>query len=391
MTYRLRISLLLAWAIAQACLSPASAAWQGLPAFGAVQLCVPYNVQVRPGTTYALSVEGDQSVASAITTGVTGNVLAVGSNGFTSSQPIQVVITLPRDKLVGVYQNGLQAAAYVAPGFNGGALSVVSGFGAGEIFVSGASYNSVNVENSGTGVVSLSGSFDAVNLQATGITNTYIGGVGSSVNVGLSGISNVYLAPTSSSVKITGRASGISSVQYSQGACSVQSDFPLRSTCVQSSGLSIQVPSEPQWTSGLTARGTFNCVGSSGSTSSSTASSPVPTPVPTPQASPSQTSASAAATAPQIAKWRLLGAGARARGRGRILQLCHPTPGGFQSQSGSTGPQGNNANAVAQGTNSASASSTAGPGGVSTQTSNDGTSNQLSTAGPVLNLTPHLH
>lgn len=34
-------------------------------------------------------------------------------------------------------------------GFNGGALSVVSGFGAGEIFVSGASYNSVNVENSG--------------------------------------------------------------------------------------------------------------------------------------------------------------------------------------------------------------------------------------------------
>ncbi|KAL6782561.1 hypothetical protein ACKKBG_A07280 [Auxenochlorella protothecoides x Auxenochlorella symbiontica] len=241
MTYRLRISLLLAWAIAQACLSPASAAWQGLPAFGAVQLCVPYNVQVRPGTTYALSVEGDQSVASAITTGVTGNVLAVGSNGFTSSQPIQVVITLPRDKLVGVYQNGLQAAAYVAPGFNGGALSVVSGFGAGEIFVSGASYNSVNVENSGTGVVSLSGSFDAVNLQATGITNTYIGGVGSSVNVGLSGISNVYLAPTSSSVKITGRASGISSVQYSQGACSVQSDFPLRSTCVQSSGLSIQV------------------------------------------------------------------------------------------------------------------------------------------------------
>ncbi len=56
------------------------------------------------------------------------------------------------------------------------------------------------------------------------------------------------------------RSSGIATVYYSQGQCSVQSGFLLSTACQQSGSIQLQAPT-PQWTQGLQAVGNFSCAG----------------------------------------------------------------------------------------------------------------------------------
>lgn len=89
---------------------------RSLSPFDIVHLCVPFNVQIQPGNDYSLNIEGDGVLDSAITADVTDRVLSLGTNAFSTSNPIKVTVSLPAGELKGVTQSGLQASAFVASG-----------------------------------------------------------------------------------------------------------------------------------------------------------------------------------------------------------------------------------------------------------------------------------
>lgn len=106
------------WAVLLLCaVAPAVRASQRtLDAFSAVNLCVPFAVQIAPGSGYSLEIDGDAGVESAITADVSSGVLSLGTQAFSTSNPIKVTIRLPAGTLEAVGQNGLQASAFVASG-----------------------------------------------------------------------------------------------------------------------------------------------------------------------------------------------------------------------------------------------------------------------------------
>jgi len=72
--------------------------------FTNVQVCVPFNVAIQPGPSYAVQIAADQAVKNAFQATVgSGGVLLLQTNGaFTTTQPIQCIISLPAAQLAGV-------------------------------------------------------------------------------------------------------------------------------------------------------------------------------------------------------------------------------------------------------------------------------------------------
>ncbi|KAI3436574.1 hypothetical protein D9Q98_005990 [Chlorella vulgaris] len=236
---------------------------QELPSFSTVQACVPFNILIEPsgtssGVAYGLQVEAEPQVASAIKATVGGDTLRLETGSFITRQPIKAVVYLPADRLLALDMLGFGANAYIAEGFRPSNFSLRLSSGTGGAFVFNMTTDSASVQTQSTGDVVLTGSYRTVTVSSSGISSLYVGGVTESADLQLSGISNVYVQPASDSVTIGGTASGISTVQYSQGQCAVQSAFLFTSPCEQTSSISLQMP-VPSWTQGLTAVGSFSC------------------------------------------------------------------------------------------------------------------------------------
>ena len=75
-----------------------------LNSFTNVEVCVPFNVAIQPGPTYAVQIAAEQAVKNAFQATVgSGGVLSLQTTGaFTTTQPIQCIISLPASKLAGV-------------------------------------------------------------------------------------------------------------------------------------------------------------------------------------------------------------------------------------------------------------------------------------------------
>ena len=89
-----------------------------LGAFTAVSVCAPINVLIQPGNNYSLSLQADSAVEAAITSqsSVSGNTLNVLTGPFTTSNPIQVAVTLPANQLAAINNYGGLSSVYVQPG-----------------------------------------------------------------------------------------------------------------------------------------------------------------------------------------------------------------------------------------------------------------------------------
>ena len=72
-----------------------------LQPFSDIQVCVPFNVAVQPGPTYAVQIAAEAAVKNAFKATVgAGGVLSLQTvGGFTTTQPIQCIVSLPKDKL----------------------------------------------------------------------------------------------------------------------------------------------------------------------------------------------------------------------------------------------------------------------------------------------------
>ena len=88
--------------------------------FTNVQVCVPFNVAIQPGPSYAVQIAADQAVKNAFQATVgSGGVLSLQTNGaFTTTQPIQCIVSLPAAQLAGVTVLAPQTQVLLRNGFN---------------------------------------------------------------------------------------------------------------------------------------------------------------------------------------------------------------------------------------------------------------------------------
>ncbi|PSC72628.1 DNA-directed RNA polymerase II subunit RPB1 [Micractinium conductrix] len=213
---------------------PEQAPIQELPAFSTVQLCVPFNVFITPSDAstpqYGLQVDAELPVAQAILWTVTENgTLQLEAQPFTTQQPIKVAVYLPPAELAELDLYGMLADTYVGPGFSPESFTLRQGAGAGGVYAFGLNASSVAVSTQG-GTMVLLGTYGSAQVNASGIANVFIA---TDASVQLGGISNVYLETAGEEVQISGSASGISRVFYTQGQCQLDSVFLLQSPCQQ--------------------------------------------------------------------------------------------------------------------------------------------------------------
>ena len=96
-----------------------------LSPFSSVQVCVPFNVAVQPGNDYAVQIAADQGVKDAFKPTVgSGGVLQLQTQGaFTTTQPIQCIVSLPATKLTGVTITAPSTQVLLRNGFKPSSLN----------------------------------------------------------------------------------------------------------------------------------------------------------------------------------------------------------------------------------------------------------------------------
>ncbi|KAK9803795.1 hypothetical protein WJX73_009707 [Symbiochloris irregularis] len=286
MTFRQACGVLLALFAATATTASAQARTVPLDAFTAIEACLPFNFAVSPskGTTYQMIIDADTGVAAAINASVTNGVLSLAladnqpnSLTFKANNPIKVAVQLPADQLASVAVASIPSVTVaVASGFSVPSFSA-SITGTSTLSVQGLTAEKGEFINAGLGTLYVSGKLQSVLASSSSTGSVYVLGVSQSAAVDASGISKIYIGGTPQT-RITGQVSGISSVLYNQGVCSVTSQFGIfGSPCTQQA---FSVPTSlksPQWSCALTIYGTFGCSDGTTSSSSSTPATPAGT------------------------------------------------------------------------------------------------------------------
>ncbi|KAL4856366.1 hypothetical protein ACK3TF_003170 [Chlorella vulgaris] len=376
---------LLAAASAQE-LAPLEVAETQLEPFIEVDACLPINVLIQPNASadagYMVTLEAEADALDAFNFTVADSVLRLESAGnLTTNRPIKITVSMPSNALQAVNHQGTGAEVFVSAGFDVPSFVASTSFGAGRLYVDGMMAQNASLLLAGTGDAILLGSFGTVNATSSGSGGVFIAGAldclcrpsvcaNDTVALSLRGVTNAYVQPGLPTTAIIGTAQGINTVQYTDGTCTVASNFVFLQVCQAVPFVAIPEP-DPVWTCGLELEGTFQCglqgtaftsAGGVVSTSGGADSTPVTT----------TTSSGVSALTPSS------------------FQFAGVAPGGsaFQQQSGSVTPGGTSASSNIAGTGSVSATSVAGPGGATTSTTQNGqgttfqTTGQQTTGGP---------
>ncbi|KAI3431393.1 hypothetical protein D9Q98_004447 [Chlorella vulgaris] len=365
---------LLAAASAQE-LAPLEVAETQLQPFIEVDACLPINVLIQPNASadagYMVTLEAEADALDAFNFTVADSVLRLESAGnLTTNRPIKITVSMPSNALQAINHQGTGAEVFVSAGFDVPSFVASTSFGAGRLYVDGMMAQNASLLLAGTGDAILLGSFGTVNATSSGSGGVFIAGANDTVALTLRGVTNAFVQPGLPTTAIIGTAQGINTVQYTDGTCTVASNFVFLQVCQAVPFVAIPEP-DPVWTCGLELEGTFQCglqgtaftsAGGVVSTSGGADSTPVST----------TTSSGVSALTPSS------------------FQFAGAAPGGsgFQQQSGSVTPGGTSASSNIAGTGSVSATSIAGPGGATTSTTQNGqgttfqTTGQQTTGGP---------
>lgn len=123
-----------------------------LEPFHTVSLCAPLNVLIQPGNAreYGAVIDGEEAVVKQISANVSNEVLAITLGGpINTTMRVQITVMLPPDQLAAVRHNGPGAELTVGSGFTAEAFTAVTGFGAGELYVTGLTATNVSLDISG--------------------------------------------------------------------------------------------------------------------------------------------------------------------------------------------------------------------------------------------------
>lgn len=117
--------------------------------FSKIMHCAPFNVMIKPGTGYKVSVTADDSVKAAVSASVHDETLHLEViKDFETANPIKVVISLPHDKLQSVYNKAPQSNIAVAEGFRVRSFSAHNA-GSANLYLEGLDAEKASLENSG--------------------------------------------------------------------------------------------------------------------------------------------------------------------------------------------------------------------------------------------------
>ena len=96
-----------------------------LDPFSNVEVCVPFNVAIQPGPDYAVQIAAEQAVKDAFKATIgSGGVLQLQTQGaFTTTQPIQCIVSLPASMLTGVTVTAPSTQVLLRNGFKPSSLS----------------------------------------------------------------------------------------------------------------------------------------------------------------------------------------------------------------------------------------------------------------------------
>lgn len=124
----------------------------------------------------------------------------------------------------------------------------------------GLTADALEVRHGGVGPAVLRGALQTVTAVSSSLAPLYLSGVQRSVRLTLGGTASAVVDQGPGSA-ITGSASGINTVTYSTGSCSIDtpfSAFPGFGACALAA-FAAAAPPQPVWTCGLRAEGNFTC------------------------------------------------------------------------------------------------------------------------------------
>jgi hypothetical protein len=157
-------------------------------AFTSVSLSGAYEVEIASQQERSLELEGDDNLLPLITTEVKNNVLHVGGKqGFSTSKPIRVKITMPD-------------------------IAELSSSGASSITLTDVKNEKLEIDTSGASNINASGETKTLAIDMSGASNVNTQGLrAANVSIDSSGASNAKVFVTE---ELTANLSGVGNVSY---------------------------------------------------------------------------------------------------------------------------------------------------------------------------------
>lgn len=119
---------------------------------------------IDPGNTASYAVSADQSVLDALQFRVDSGVLNIESKkGFSTGQPVQVLVAVPRDQIFGIAKSG-PGGLVVGPGFAPKSNLYVLAVGTGDISVPAINTPSLKIVAQGSGGIFAGGKLGYVEV-----------------------------------------------------------------------------------------------------------------------------------------------------------------------------------------------------------------------------------
>lgn len=171
----------------------------GAGEFNQIRLCAPFNIVVLPGydgSDYFVRVNASSNVQSAIDARVSNKVLSiVTTKDLSTTEPIQVIVTIPAGRLTGVQVTAPQAIVTV-DGVTAASSFNASHVGSGGILMLGFNVSDLAVSLVGDAKIYANGTVGDVLINSTGSGSVGINGLQGSAQVAMVGNSNVYIIPS---------------------------------------------------------------------------------------------------------------------------------------------------------------------------------------------------
>lgn len=204
--------------------------------FESVTTSLPGKVVVKPGDEYSVTFTADPAVLPALSASVSGKTLRLeAKKSFTTDKAITAEVTMSETGLKSLSTSSA-GDIYLEEGFDVKSLTLESS-SAGNVYVEGVDLEDATLISTSAGYIFLSKTKNA-KVTASSAGDIYLEASGT-VTVDLSSVGSVKVegSPTTT---ITGSASSIGAVQYTDGSCTVDSDTDIFGPkCEQISGFSV--------------------------------------------------------------------------------------------------------------------------------------------------------
>ncbi|KAL0048937.1 hypothetical protein WJX82_002776 [Trebouxia sp. C0006] len=212
--------------------------------------------------------------APAATVG-SGGVLSLQTNGaFTTTQPIQCIISLPAAQLAGVTVLAPQTQVLLRNGFSPSKLTAAVA-GSSTLLANGLAAASGSLSASGAGTIAIAGNLGGLQVANTGSGTIFTSGVASGAAAAVSGSGKSVLIPVSGSA-VTSQPGSTGTVTFVNGKCTVSGSAAPTGVCTEVSQPTVPAQ-QVTWTCGLAVTGNFQCSGGAGSVGQVTTPAPVST------------------------------------------------------------------------------------------------------------------